>query len=193
MKLSQMKYNNIRCLVYMQDGKVLRSYKQEEINRLLLGGILSQNAVIVHQPNKEQRKSLLTLLEDNRQDNEINVGGMQLLKLMEMLTNLDLGIESGELTQEEALEIIANPNEMLEAVNQELNSVLMNLLRNQFAIAQEMSQLPEAVKTPLLEKVIEQANKEEEERARLQAEREAEELRIKELELELLKLKSKSV
>ena len=114
-----------------------------------------------------------------------------MLGLMELLTNIDLGFMSGELTQEEALAIVENPNELLQAVNLELNTIMLNTLKNQFHLAQEMNQLPEAIRKPVIEQAVEKVRQEQEELERARQE-EIEELeRMADLERQLEELKQK--
>ena len=182
MKLSQMGYRRIRCVLYEQDGKVMRNYTNPE--KIIETG---RDVVIVYNPTQEQEQHILTIMEESRDENNIQVGGLKILNLMVLLTNIDLE----NLTDEEAVQIIENPNELLQAINLELNTIMLNVLKNQFQVAQAMTQLPEAVQKPILEQAVEKARQEQEalERARLE---EIEELeRMAELEKQLEELKQK--
>ena len=187
MKLSQMGYKKVRCVFYLQDGKVIRHHNNPE--KLIEQG--DMELVVVYNPTSEQEQDILRIIESSREETEISIGGVKLLGLMELLTNIDLGILSGELTREEAIEIVENPNPLLQAVNLELNTILLNTLKHQFSVAQEMTQLPEAIKKPIVEQAVEKAVKEQE--AKEQAEREEQEEleKMAELERQLEELKQK--
>ena len=108
MKLSQMGYKKVRCVFYLQDGKVIRNHINPE--QLIESGM---ELVVVYNPTVEQEQEILQIVENSRQENNVHIGGFKILGLMELLTNVDLGIMSGELSQDEALQIIENPNEKL--------------------------------------------------------------------------------
>ena len=99
--------------------------------------------------------------------------------MIERLTNIDLGLESGELTVEEALDIVNNPNAMLQVVAQVVNSILINILKEQLMMAEEIAQLPEPVKRSILDETINKEKREEE--AKKQAEIEELEAKLKAL------------
>ena len=182
MKLSQMGYKRIRCIFYEQDGKVVRNYINPE--KIIETG---RDVVIVFNPTQEQEQHILEIMEESRNENNVKVGGLKILNLMTLLTNIDLE----NLTDEEALEVIENPSELLQAINLELNTIMLNVLKNQFQVVQEMTQLPEAIRKPIIDQATEKMRQEQEEleRARLE---EIEELeRMAELEKQLEELKQK--
>ena len=171
MKLSRMAYKKVRCVFYEQDGKVLRNHENPE--KLMETPI---EKVVVYNPTEEEEKLILKILEESRDGDNVQVNGMKVLRLMEMLTDIELG----DLTEEQAIEIIANPNELLQAINIELNSIMLNALQRQFHAAQSMAQLPEAIKRPVVEQALEQVMKEQEELERMaELEKQLEELKQK--------------
>lgn len=186
MKLSQMGYKKVRCVFYLQDGKVMRNHLTPE--KIMESGV---ETVVVYNPTVEQEQEILAIMEDARDENNIRINGLKILGLMELLTNVDLGIISGELSREEALEIIENPSELLQAINLELNTIMLNVLQNQFAVAQSMTQLPDAIKKPVLEQAMEKARQEQEEIERAKQEEQEELERMAELEKQLEELKQK--
>ena len=186
MKLSQMGYKKVRCVFYLQDGKVIRNHLTPE--KIIESGLES---VIVYNPTSEQEQDILKVMESSRDENNIRISGLQVLGLMELLTNIDLGFMSGELTQEEALAIVEHPNELLQAVNLELNTIMLNTLKNQFHLAQEMNQLPEAIRKPVIEQAVEKVRQEQEEIERAKQEEQEELERMQELERQLQELKQK--
>ena len=176
MKLSQMGFKQVHCIVYEQDGRVLKEYNEKRIEEIMKR---KNEYVIIYNPNSEQKKEILNVMDFDG-DKKVTVEGMKVLGLIERLTNIDLGLQSGELTVEEALDIINNPNQMLEVVSQVVNSILMNLLKDQLNVLEEVAHLPEPVKRSLLEETINKEKQEEE--AKKQAE-------IAELEAKLKELK----
>lgn len=182
MKLSQMGYKRVRCVLYEQDGKVMRNYTNPE--KIIETG---KDVVIIFNPTQEQEQHILTIMEESRDENNIQVSGLKILNLMSLLTNIDLE----NLTQEQALEIIDNPNDLLQAINLELNTMMLNILQNQFQVAQAMTQLPEAIKKPVLDEVAEQARKEQELKQQQELEEQEELERMAELEKQLEELKQK--
>lgn len=158
MKLSQMGFKPMHCLVYQQDGRVLKEYDEKRMEEIM--GRKSEY-VIIYNPNSEQKREILESMDfDGGQ--KVTVNGMKVLGLIERLTNIDLGLESGELTVEEALDIVNNPNPMLEVVAQVVNSILMNILKEQLNTMEEVAQLPEPVKRSLLEETLNKEKREEE-------------------------------
>lgn len=182
MKLSQMGYKRIRCVLYEQDGKVMCSYNNPE--KIIETG---KDVVIVYNPTQEQEQHILEIMEESRDENNIQVGGLKILNLMVLLTNVDLE----NLTDEEAVKIIENPNELLQAINLELNTIMLNVLQNQFKVAQAMTQLPEAIKKPVIEQAMEKARKEQEEKEEEERARQEELEKMAELEKQLEELKQK--
>ena len=69
----------------------------------------------MYNPRDEQRKEILQVMDFDG-ESKVSIEGLRLLGLFERLTNIDLGLESGELTVDEALDIINYPNAMLQAV-----------------------------------------------------------------------------
>uniref|UniRef100_UPI00386FB38B hypothetical protein n=1 Tax=Methanobrevibacter sp. TaxID=66852 RepID=UPI00386FB38B len=134
--------------------------------------------VIVYNPRDEQRKEILQVMDFDG-ESKVSVEGLRLLGLIERLTNIDLGLESGELTVDEALDVINNPNAMLQAVAQVVNSILINILKEQLMMAEEIAQLPEPVKRSILDETINKEKREEE--AKKQAEIEELEAKLKTL------------
>ena len=118
--------------------------------------------MIVFNPNEELKKEILTVLDLDVEGNKVTMDGIKTLSLIERLTNLDLGIQTGELTLDEALDIVNNPSPMLEMIGQVVNSIFMSILRNQIEVMNEISQIPESVRKPLLEEIVNKAKKEEE-------------------------------
>ena len=182
MKLSRMAYKKVRWVFYEQDGKVLRNHENPE--KLMESPI---EKVVVYNPTEDDERLILKVLEESRDGDNVQVNGIKILRLMEMLTDIELG----ELTEEQALEIIANPNELLQAINIELNSIMLNALQRQLHAAQSMAQLPEAIKRPVVEQALEQVMKEEEEKERAKREEQEELEKMAELERQLEELKQK--
>ena len=175
MKLSQMGFKPMHCLVYQQDGRVLKEYDEKRMEEIM--GRKS-DYVIIYNPNSEQKKEILETMDFDG-ESKVSVEGLRLLGLIERLTNIDLGLESGELTVDEALDIINNPNAMLQAVAQVVNSILINILKEQLMMAEEIAQLPEPVKRSILDETINKEKREEE--AKKQAEIEELEAKLKTL------------
>ena len=132
----------------------------------------------MYNPRDEHLKEILQVMDFDG-ESKVSVEGLRLLGLIERLTNIDLGLESGELTVEEALDIINNPNAMLQVVAQVVNSILINILKEQLMMAEEIAQLPEPVKRSILDETINKEKREEE--AKKQAEIEELEAKLKAL------------
>ena len=175
MKLSQMGFKPMHCLVYQQDGRVLKEYDEKRMEEIM--GRKSEY-VIIYNPNSEQKREILESMDFDGEQ-KVTVNGMKVLGLIERLTNIDLGLESGELTVDEALDIINNPNAMLQVVAQVVNSILINILKEQLMMAEEIAQLPEPVKRSILDETISKEKREEE--AKKQAEIEELEAKLKAL------------
>lgn len=175
MKLSQMAFKPINCVVYEQDGKILKATDEAKIDDIINR---KSEYVIIYNPNDEQKKEILQVMDFDG-ESKVTVDGMRLLGLIERLTNIDLGLESGELTVEDALDIVNNPNAMLQVVSQVVNSILINILKQQLNVVEEIAQLPEPIKRSLLEETVNKEKREEE--AKKRAEIEELEAKLKEL------------
>ena len=161
MKLSQLEFNPIHCVVYLRDGRPVKTYEQERFDEVI-EKVGADKCVIVFNPNEELKKEILTVLDLDVEGNKVTMDGIKTLSLIERLTNLELGIQTGELTLDEALDIVNNPSPMLEMIGQVVNSIFMSILRNQIEVMNEISQIPESVRKPLLEEIVNKAKKEEE-------------------------------
>ena len=170
-----MGFKPMHCLVYQQDGRVLKEYDEKHMEEIMNR---KSEYVIIYNPNSGQKREILESMDFDGEQ-KVTVNGMKVLGLIERLTNIDLGLESGELTVEEALDIINNPNPMLEVVAQVVNSILMNILKEQLNTMEEVAQLPEPVKRSLLEETLNKEKREEE--AKKQAEIEELEAKLKAL------------
>ena len=182
MKLSQMAYKRVRCVFYEQDGRVMRNHLNTE--KIIES---ERDVVVVYNPTQDQEQHILEIMEESRDENNIQVNGLKILNLMVLLTNIDLE----NLTQEQALQIIENPNELLQAINMELNTIMLNILQNQFHVAQSMTQLPEAIRKPIVEQAVEKARKDQEEKEQEERAKQEELVKMAELEKELEELKQK--
>ena len=80
MKLSQMGYKKVRCVFYLQDGKVIRNHLTPE--KIIESGLES---VIVYNPTSEQEQDILNVMESSRDENNIRISGLQVLGLMELI------------------------------------------------------------------------------------------------------------
>ena len=175
MKLADLGLKKVYCVVYEQDGKVLTTYEEKHMNRIL--ELYSGKCVEVYNPHGENRKEILRLLDGGRQGTEkVELKGSALLRSIELLTNIDFG----DLTTEQAQDIIDNPGALLETVCNEVSSIHISLLKNQFAVAQSLASMPEAVRRPLTEKLVQEATSEED--AKRKQEMEELEKQMKELE-----------
>lgn len=175
MKLADLGLKKVYCVVYEQDGKVLTTYEEKHMNRIL--ELYSGKCVEVYNPHGENRKEILKLLDGGRQGIEkVELKGSALLRSIELLTNIDFG----DLTTEQAQDIIDNPGALLETVCNEVSSIHISLLKNQFAVAQSLASMPEAVRRPLTEKLVQEATSEED--AKRKQEMEELEKQMKELE-----------
>ena len=128
------------------------------------------------------RKEILTAMQLD--GDKVKLEGIKVLTLIEKLTNIDLGLESGELTLDEALDIINNPNPVLQKVSQIVNQIFMTLLSNQLDIMQGLAQLPEEVKQPLLDEIVNKGKRDEEAKRQAQIDALMEEQRKQQEEFE---------
>lgn len=181
MKLSSMKFKDIRCVFYYADGKVKVSHDTNKVAQLEKEG---RDFVVLNNPNVEQKKVILSKIYE--QNGKLEMQGLDVLECIKLLTNIEL-----DITEEEALELIKNPDEMLEAIALECNIITLNLIKNQMKEVDAIASLPDSVKTPILEEA-EAKIKEEEEKAK-QAEEEAKRIEeeMKQLEKQMKELKKK--
>ena len=98
------------------------------------------------------------------------MNGLSVLECIKLLTNIEL-----DVTDEEALELINNPDEMLELIALECNVITLDLVKKQIKELDAIASLPDSIKNPLLNEA--QAKfKEEEEKAKIKKQ-EADELK----------------
>ena len=109
-KLNNLRQRSLRCVISEESGTVAKYYKQDSINDILKR-YDEEKMVKVFNPTTEQKQAVIDILDANNNGEEIEVGGVAILKLMEIVTD----IEFGDLTEEEALEIVNNPNAVLVA------------------------------------------------------------------------------
>lgn len=181
MKLANLGFKKLRCVVYTQDGQVLVSHKDEHMQRVI--DTYGADCVEIYNPTDEVRLEILRLLEGGRKDFEkVELSNMALLKSIALLTNIDFG----DLTDEEAHAIVNNPGDILEAVNNEVSAIHIAILRGQFTIAQSLATMPEAIKKPMVEELVKSTMSEEEIRKQ-------EELAELEKQMKLLEEKKKAL
>nr|DAJ60293.1 MAG TPA: hypothetical protein [Caudoviricetes sp.] len=165
MKLSSMKFKGIRCAFYCLDSKAKVTYKQDKIDKMVKDG---EDCVLMYNPTSEQRQTILSKLEE--QSGNLTMNGLSVLECIKLLTNIEL-----DVTDEEALELINNPDEMLELIALECNVITLDLVKKQIKELDAIASLPDSIKNPLLNEA--QAKfKEEEEKAKIKKQ-EADELK----------------
>lgn len=184
-KLTNLRKHDIRCVVHLDNGVVVKVFNQDKIDELR-SNYDNEKMVTVFNPSLKDKEHIIDILDNNtNEDGEISVSGAPFLVLMQLVTDIDFG----ELTDEEALEIVDNPNDMLEAVNLELNRLLIDIVKQRYETMKTLTSLPE----PMLKDMLSAKVKElEEEEAKKLAEeqRKAEiEAKRKELEAQLAALK----
>jgi hypothetical protein len=161
MKLSDMGYNAMYCVLYVQDGKIMKTFDVDRMDKILQT-LPSSHHVVVYNPDSELKREILTSMGEGFDGEKVELDGVTTLRLIEKLTDIDLGLDSGELTMEQALEIVNNPNNMLVAVNQVVNNIFMSILSEQFETMNTISQLPEPVKINLLDEIVNKEQREQE-------------------------------
>lgn len=182
MKLGKMGFKKLRSVVYYQDNQVMVSYDEKHMERII--ETYGADCIQIYNPTEEVRKEILQLLEGGRKGFEkVELSNIALLKSISLLTD----IEFGDLTEEEAHEIVCNPNEMLEVVNSEISIIHISLLREQFTIAQSLASMPEAVKRPMVEKMLENTLTKEEIEKMKELEKLEEEMKLLEQKKKALK------
>lgn len=176
-KLNNLRQRSLRCVISEESGTVVKYYKQDSINDVLRR-YDEEKMVKVFNPTTEQKQAVIDILDANNNGEEIEVGGVAILKLMEIVTD----IEFGDLTEEEALEIVNNPNAILEAVNLELNRMFIDIVKQRYEAMTTLNSLPEPLLKDILEKQIE--DMEQEERKRKEEEERKAEIARKRKELQ---------
>ena len=113
--------------------------KRREIRKRIGMG---ENAIIIYNPNIEQKKEIRNLVTDNITDNKVNIKGKDvLLKLVPMLTNIKLDLDE-EKDEQLIEEILADPSEELEEVTKELTRIVSNVLRGLMDDLEDFNKLP---------------------------------------------------
>lgn len=165
MKLSSMKFKDVRCAFYYLDGKVKTTYNRDEIGEMVEKG---SDFVLMYNPTNKQRQAILSKLSE--QSGELSMDGLSVLECIRLLTNIEL-----DVTDKEALELINNPDEMLETIALECNIITLDLIKKQLKESDAIASLPDSIKLPMINEA--QAKiKEEEEKAKIK-QQEANELK----------------
>ena len=165
MKLSSMKFKDIRCAYYYLDGKVKVTYNRDKIAEMVEKDL---DFVLMYNPTTKQREAILSKLDE--QSGNLSMDGLSVLECIKLLTNIEL-----DVTDEEALELINNPDEMLEAIGLECNIIILDLIKKQIKESDAIASLPDSIKLPMINEA--QAKiKEEEEKAKIK-QQEANELK----------------
>jgi len=123
-------------------------------------------AVEVYNPSPEQQNQITQMFLDKLDKNEeIEIDGkLVLLKLIPMLTNIDLDLDENDDLVEE---ILNDPSEILELVTLEITDIIQSIVNKTIKNIENLANLPKEQ----LEKVL-QENKSEEENKKEQEERE---------------------
>jgi hypothetical protein len=123
-------------------------------------------AVEVYNPSPEQQNQITQMFLDKLDKNEeIEIDGkLVLLKLIPMLTNIDLDLDENDDLVEE---ILNDPSEILELVTLEITDIIQSIVNKTIKNIENLANLPKEQ----LEKVL-QENKSEEETKKEQEERE---------------------
>ena len=179
MKLSKMSYKPIRCVFYYIDGKVKMVHDQDKIDKVYEKGI---EYVTMYNPTPEQMATIMSKV--NEKAGNVTMAGADILECIKLLTDIEL-----DLTDEEALEVINNPDELLEAIGLECNVMILNQIKNQLKETDAIASLPESVKIPLQQE-IQAKIKEEEDKVKEQEAKEIEE-QMKALQEQLKAIKGK--
>lgn len=182
-KLSNLRKQDVRCIVREENGMVAKVFNQDVIAELNKN--YDANSMIsIYNPTTEQKEHIMTILDENNDGKEISVEGTTILRLMEIVTD----IEFDDLDDEEALEIVNNPNEMLQAVNVELNKLLIEVVKQRYETMATLNTLPEPMLKEILAKKVEEAEAEEEKRREEEKRKAEREAKRKELEEQLAAL-----
>lgn len=175
-KLNKLRQRDLRCVISEESGTIVKHYNQKAIENVLQN-YDEEKMVKVFNPTDEQKQIVIDILDANNNGEEIEVSGLAMLRLMEVVTD----IEFGDLSNEEALDIVDNPNAILEAVNLELNRIFIEIVKQRYETIATLNSLPEPLLKDILEKQMEDIEKEErkrkeEEERKMEIERKRKEL-----------------
>ena len=160
-----MKFKDVRCAFYYLDGKVKTTFNRDKIGEMVEEGL---DFVLMYNPTNKQRQAILSKLSE--QSGELSMDGLSVLECIKLLTNIEL-----DVTDKEALELINNPDEMLETIALECNIITLDLIKKQLKESDAIASLPDSIKLPMINEA--QAKiKEEEEKAKIK-QQEANELK----------------
>lgn len=136
-KLSQLKQNKVRCLfVCNEHGEITKISDQNAFDNAL--SAYENNTIVkMFNPTEEQRLTILEMLENNTQEDKVSLNGNIVLDIMNILTDIELDLDG-----EEAEAVLNEPNDLLLAVNSEINAILFNLVSLQFKNIKDMAKLP---------------------------------------------------
>lgn len=146
-KLSQLKQTPIRCLfVCNEDGEFTKISNQAEIEVALLE--YEEDMIVkVFNPTDSQKASILEMMDENTKKDKIDLNENVVLEIIKMLTNIEVDLEG-----EEADKILEEPNDLLIAVNTEINTILFNIISLQFKNIKNMTKLPPELLKATIEK-----------------------------------------
>jgi hypothetical protein len=122
-----------------------KNLKREEIYK-------SYDGVDVFNPNDEQKIKIIELFQESIKDEddgvEINDQDV-MLKLIPMLTNIEIDFEDNDLIQE----VINDPSDMLLDIIQDINDIVEGVITRTVKTLNKIAELPEEEQAKLLEKV----------------------------------------
>ena len=112
----------------------------------------SYDGVNVYNPNDEQKIQIIELfqnsIKDEEDDVEINDQDV-MLKLIPMLTNIEIDFEDNDLIQE----VINDPSDLLLDVIQDINDIVEVVVTRTVKTLNKLAELPEEEQAKILEQV----------------------------------------
>lgn len=150
-----MKKRNIRCIIVAEGTTVVKYHNDGAID-LATNNYDPYRMVTIYNPKLEDKQKIAEILDESTQNGEIKVAGLSFLKMMALVTDLDMK----DLTEEEALEIVNSPNDVLQAVNVELNRLFIEIIKQRYETMETLNSLPEPLLKDMLEGQIKDAEAE---------------------------------
>lgn len=160
-----MKKRDIRCVI-VSEGTTVVKYHNDGAIDLARNNYDEHRMVTIFNPKLEDKQKIADILDESTKDGEIKVAGLSFLKMMSLVTDLDM---TG-LSDEEGLEIVNNPSDMLQAVNVELNRLFIEIIKQRYETMETLNSLPEPLLKDVLEGQIKDIKAEEEAEKARQAE-----------------------
>jgi hypothetical protein len=136
----------------MENKVKLISLKRQEIRKTILNG---DSPIIIYNPSPEKQNEIKKIINNNFKNNyqEININSINLIvKILPMLTNIDLGLDISKEEDKKILEeIINDPSDEFVTVFEEISKIIEEVGKHYIYQLNTFAKLPKEQMEKLLQ------------------------------------------